>query len=56
MQFCYQVVDLYHPMALRNFLMGAHYRSPINYSHIHLERASDRVFYIYEVPRLQATK
>ncbi|KAE9586936.1 hypothetical protein Lal_00004795 [Lupinus albus] len=43
-----QVVDLYHPLALRYFLMGAHYRSPINYSHIQLESASDRVFYIYE--------
>ncbi|KAF7817269.1 cysteine--tRNA ligase, chloroplastic/mitochondrial isoform X1 [Senna tora] len=43
-----QVVDLYHPMALRYFLIGAHYRSPINYSHIQLESASDRVFYIYE--------
>jgi len=29
--------------------MSAHYRSPINYSNIHLESASDRVFYIYEV-------
>lgn len=29
--------------------MSAHYRSPMNYSHIHLESASDRVFYIYEV-------
>ncbi|CAL0327192.1 unnamed protein product [Lupinus luteus] len=44
----YQVVDLYHPLALRYFLMGAHYRSPINYSDIQLESASDRVFYIYE--------
>ncbi|XP_019437761.1 PREDICTED: cysteine--tRNA ligase, chloroplastic/mitochondrial isoform X2 [Lupinus angustifolius] len=43
-----QVVDLYHPLALRYFLMGAHYRSPINYSDIQLESASDRVFYIYE--------
>lgn len=29
--------------------MSAHYRSPMNYSNIHLESASDRVFYIYEV-------
>ncbi|KAI9118631.1 hypothetical protein K1719_010963 [Acacia pycnantha] len=43
-----QVVDVYHPLALRYFLMGAHYRSPINYSHVQLESASDRVFYIYE--------
>ncbi|XP_027354658.1 cysteine--tRNA ligase, chloroplastic/mitochondrial isoform X2 [Abrus precatorius] len=43
-----QVVDVYHPLALRYFLMSAHYRSPINYSHIQLESASDRVFYVYE--------
>ncbi|CAJ2658618.1 unnamed protein product [Trifolium pratense] len=43
-----QVVDVYHPLALRYFLMSAHYRSPMNYSNIHLESASDRVFYIYE--------
>ncbi|XP_057434446.1 cysteine--tRNA ligase, chloroplastic/mitochondrial isoform X1 [Lotus japonicus] len=43
-----QVVDVYHPLALRYFLMGAHYRSPINYSHVQLESASDRVYYIYE--------
>ncbi|KAK2392095.1 Cysteinyl-tRNA synthetase, class Ia family protein [Trifolium repens] len=43
-----QVVDVYHPLALRYFLMSAHYRSPMNYSNIHLESASDRVYYIYE--------
>ncbi|XP_012571524.1 cysteine--tRNA ligase, chloroplastic/mitochondrial isoform X4 [Cicer arietinum] len=43
-----QVVDVYHPLALRYFLMSAHYRSPMNYSNIHLESASDRIFYIYE--------
>ncbi|KAL2346694.1 hypothetical protein Fmac_000694 [Flemingia macrophylla] len=43
-----QVIDIYHPLALRYFLMSAHYRSPINYSHIQLESASDRVYYIYE--------
>jgi len=29
--------------------MSAHYRSPVNYSNIQLESASDRIFYIYEV-------
>lgn len=43
-----QVIDLYHPLALRIFLMGSHYRSPINYSDIQLESASDRIFYIYQ--------
>lgn len=43
-----QVAELYHPLALRHFLLMTHYRSPINYSDIQLERASDRVFYIYQ--------
>ncbi|KAJ4958724.1 hypothetical protein NE237_025835 [Protea cynaroides] len=43
-----QVIDLYHPLALRLFLMGTHYRSPINYSDSQLESASDRLFYIYQ--------
>lgn len=44
-----QVIDLYHPLALRLFLMSTHYRSPVNYSEAQLESASDRVFYIYQV-------
>ncbi|XP_077222995.1 cysteinyl-tRNA synthetase, class Ia family protein isoform X2 [Tasmannia lanceolata] len=43
-----QVMDLYHPLALRLFLLSTHYRSPINYSDAQLESASDRVFYIYQ--------
>uniref|UniRef100_A0A5B7BW11 cysteine--tRNA ligase n=1 Tax=Davidia involucrata TaxID=16924 RepID=A0A5B7BW11_DAVIN len=43
-----QVINLYHPLALRLFLIGTHYRSPINYSVVQLESASDRVFYIYQ--------
>ncbi|CAH9107006.1 unnamed protein product [Cuscuta europaea] len=43
-----QVIDIYHPLALRLFLMGTHYRSPINYTVAQLESASDRVFYIYQ--------
>ncbi|KAF8099446.1 hypothetical protein N665_0243s0009 [Sinapis alba] len=43
-----QVIDLYHPLALRLFLMGTHYRSPINYSDFLLESASERVFYIFQ--------
>eukprot|EP00262_Sarcandra_glabra_P004317 TRINITY_DN15272_c0_g1_i1.p1 TRINITY_DN15272_c0_g1~~TRINITY_DN15272_c0_g1_i1.p1 ORF type:complete len:516 (-),score=81.35 TRINITY_DN15272_c0_g1_i1:400-1947(-) len=38
----------YHPLALRIFLMGTHYRSPVSYSRALLESASDRVFYIYQ--------
>ncbi|KAL7150924.1 hypothetical protein ABFS83_05G146200 [Erythranthe nasuta] len=43
-----QVIELYHPLALRLFLIGTHYRSPINYSDHQLESASDRIFYIYQ--------
>lgn len=43
-----QVIDLYHPLALRLFLIGTHYRSPINYSNAQLETASDRLYYIYQ--------
>ncbi|KAA3480168.1 cysteine--tRNA ligase, chloroplastic/mitochondrial isoform X1 [Gossypium australe] len=43
-----EVIDLYHPLALRLFLMGTHYRSPINYSDVLLESASERIFYIYQ--------
>ncbi|XP_057511785.1 cysteine--tRNA ligase, chloroplastic/mitochondrial isoform X2 [Actinidia eriantha] len=43
-----QVIGLYHPLALRLFLIGTHYRSSINYSDVLLEKASDRVFYIYQ--------
>lgn len=44
-----QVIELYHPLALRLFLIGTHYRSPINYSDVQLESASDRAYYIYQV-------
>ncbi|EEF46928.1 cysteinyl-tRNA synthetase, putative [Ricinus communis] len=43
-----QVIDLYHPLALRFFLLGTHYRSPVNYSDVQLESASERIFYIYQ--------
>ncbi|KAL4180133.1 hypothetical protein AMTRI_Chr13g90600 [Amborella trichopoda] len=43
-----EVIDWYHPLALRLFLMGTHYRSPINYSTAQLESSSDRLFYIYQ--------
>ncbi|XP_027080588.1 cysteine--tRNA ligase, chloroplastic/mitochondrial-like isoform X1 [Coffea arabica] len=43
-----QVLEVYHPLALRLFLIGTHYRSPINYSDVQLETASDRIFYIYQ--------
>ncbi|GMH12461.1 hypothetical protein Nepgr_014302 [Nepenthes gracilis] len=41
-----QVIEVYHPLALRLFLLGTHYRSPINYSDLQLQSASERIFYI----------
>lgn len=43
-----QVIDLYHSLALRFFLLGTDYRSPLNFSNVRLEHASDRAFYIYQ--------
>ncbi|OIT07145.1 cysteine--trna ligase 2, cytoplasmic [Nicotiana attenuata] len=42
------VTRLYHPLALRYFLLGTHYRSDVNYSISQIEIASDSVFYIYQ--------
>ncbi|KAK9276819.1 hypothetical protein L1049_006355 [Liquidambar formosana] len=43
-----QITELYHPLALRHFLMSTHYRSQVNYSISQLEHASEAVFYIYQ--------
>ncbi|KAA8532689.1 hypothetical protein F0562_032722 [Nyssa sinensis] len=43
-----EVTKLYHPLALRYFLMCTHYRSPVNYSISQIEIASDAVFYMYQ--------
>nr|KJB45128.1 hypothetical protein B456_007G291500 [Gossypium raimondii] len=42
------ITQRYHPLALRSFLINAHYRSPLNYSVVQLEGASDAIFYIYQ--------
>ncbi|ONK71648.1 uncharacterized protein A4U43_C04F10890 [Asparagus officinalis] len=42
------IIAIYHPLALRFFLMRTHYRSDVNYSDRQLDTASDRVFYIYQ--------
>lgn len=49
-----EVTKLYHPLALRYFLMGLHYKSHVNYSLEAIEEASDAVYYIYET--LQASE
>ncbi|CAD6209516.1 unnamed protein product [Miscanthus lutarioriparius] len=42
------IISLYHPMALRYFLIRTHYRSDVNHSDKAIENASDRVYYIYK--------
>ncbi|PKA66331.1 cysteinyl-tRNA synthetase [Apostasia shenzhenica] len=42
------IISIYHPLALRYFLMRTHYRSDVNYSDRALDTASDRIFYIYQ--------
>uniref|UniRef100_A0A8R7P822 tRNA synthetases class I catalytic domain-containing protein n=1 Tax=Triticum urartu TaxID=4572 RepID=A0A8R7P822_TRIUA len=42
------IMTQYHPMALRFFLVRAHYKSDMNYSDEALEIASDLVYYIYK--------
>ncbi|KAG7981094.1 hypothetical protein I3843_05G214600 [Carya illinoinensis] len=43
-----QITHRYHPLALRHFLISAHYRSPLNYTVSQLDMASDAVYYIYQ--------
>ncbi|KAL7001117.1 cysteine--tRNA ligase [Sarracenia purpurea var. burkii] len=43
-----EVTKLYHPLALRYFLMSTHYRSPVNYSISQIEISSEAVYYIYQ--------
>lgn len=43
-----QVLQQYHPMALRWFLVNTQYRQGINYTQRALEEASDRVYYLYQ--------
>ncbi|CAM0953010.1 unnamed protein product [Alopecurus aequalis] len=46
-----KVIELYHPLALRMFLLGTHYRAPINYTVEQLDVASDRLYYTYQTLR-----
>ncbi|OIV90914.1 hypothetical protein TanjilG_16874 [Lupinus angustifolius] len=43
-----QILVRYHPLALRHFLISAHYRSPLNYSVSQLESSSDAIYYIFQ--------
>jgi len=42
------VIEKYHPLALRLFLMDTHYRSDVNFSDKLLEISSNTLFYIYQ--------
>ena len=43
-----QVLKLYHPLALRWFLVSTHYRAPVNYSSRALDEASSRLYYVLQ--------
>ncbi|XP_058083587.1 cysteine--tRNA ligase 2, cytoplasmic-like isoform X2 [Magnolia sinica] len=43
-----EVFKLYHPLALRYFLISTHYQSTVNYSIKQLEEASNKFFDIYQ--------
>jgi cysteinyl-tRNA synthetase len=42
------VLQSYHPAALRWFLVSSQYRTPLNYTQRGLDEASDRVYYVYQ--------
>lgn len=46
-----EVISQYYPEALRYFMLGTHYRSPINYSVDAIAEAEDRVEYYYSTLR-----
>ncbi|MGM0574620.1 MAG: cysteine--tRNA ligase [Myxococcota bacterium] len=43
-----EVLKLYHPQAVRWFLLSTHYRAPINYTERTIEEAAARVYYLYQ--------
>jgi cysteinyl-tRNA synthetase len=43
-----QVLEKYDPEVMRLFLLGTHYRNPINYSDAILDEAERRLGYLYE--------
>ena len=43
-----EVLQQYHPMALRWFLVNTQYRQGINYTQRALEESSDRIYYLYQ--------
>ncbi|KAK9908941.1 hypothetical protein WJX75_005015 [Coccomyxa subellipsoidea] len=42
------VLQMYHPLALRWFLINTQYRQPVNYTERSLQEASDRLYYVFQ--------
>jgi cysteinyl-tRNA synthetase len=42
------VLQRYHPQTVRLFLLGTHYRHPINYSDQNLDESAARITYLYD--------
>ncbi|CAL5222511.1 g4885 [Coccomyxa viridis] len=43
-----EILQKYNSLALRWFLTNSQYRQPLNFSHMSLEEASDRVYYVHQ--------
>uniref|UniRef100_A0A1J3FPG3 cysteine--tRNA ligase n=1 Tax=Noccaea caerulescens TaxID=107243 RepID=A0A1J3FPG3_NOCCA len=43
-----EITERYHPLALRHFLMSAHYRSPLSFSESQLDFSSEALYYVYQ--------
>lgn len=46
------VLDAYHPLTLRWFLLSSQYRTPVNYTQSALEEAGCRVYYVWSTLQL----
>ncbi|KAL0843783.1 hypothetical protein Bca101_017029 [Brassica carinata] len=43
-----EITESYHPLALRHFLMSAHYRSPLSFSASKLDSSSEALYNVYQ--------
>ncbi|CAI0553146.1 unnamed protein product [Linum tenue] len=43
-----QVIEKYHPLPVRMFLLSNHYRTPLNYTVAQIEQASETAWFIYQ--------
>ncbi|CAH8381818.1 unnamed protein product [Eruca vesicaria subsp. sativa] len=42
------ITESYHPLALRHFLISAHYRSPLSFSPSKLDSSSELLYYVFQ--------